>query len=426
MAKKKSREIDFEYYVVDGQKAGAQTLSLEQTKKDYLEVLYYQTKQRDGLLGEFDENGKYAIRDEKILQSLLLVPKKFEEKVENVVYASAQKNNIVLNFKIEFDLNVDYSSACLYLIEVEHGVEEDTKLLTKIDDYLSINTATFVQDVLKSWKVWKDAEVYEKNDFLFEYLRFQNEEFLFNKELTEILAQLYIVRLLSILDASGELGQKVLSEYKLLIEKIQEKDPAFKQSYTNLKRLLDHVLIKNGAMDLIVKTQEAAAIVAAYSNPIKRIKDKKGVTLKEASSESEPEKKKEDSKPVKKTEQKKAKKAKAKSSSPKLYKFDASKAFKGGSVGGYTLPKVTPPKAVEKPQEVPKPEKKTSKPIMPVVEKKPELVSSSVADKFLQKQMQKQRELIELQIIVEKKSRIQPNLEEKITPKKSDDRERVI
>ncbi len=363
MGRKKSKKPEYEFGVVDGAKQSSAEIDPNKVKENYLEILYYQIKQKNGLLGNFDNEGKYKISDPKIIESLLKVPKHFGEKVDNVIYASAKKGSVVLNFKIELDNNPDFSSATLYLIEIEHGIEEDVKHLTQIDKYLNIYSPTFRDEVFKEWKIWTDDDVFEKDDYLFEYLRFQEEELLFNRELTEILAQLYLVRILKLLEMSGELGQKILQEYKLLIEKLQAGDPGFSQSNTNLKSVLDYVLIKHNAIGEIIKTQGAPAVISAYANPLKRIKDKVPVSIKETTTtEEKKEGKKEEKKQDKKETPKKPKaKAKGNAKAPKSYKFDTSKIFNGEAKAVLPKSKETkkgPEKKVEpkKPQKEPEEE----------------------------------------------------------------------
>ena len=77
----KKKKNNYAYQgMTDGAKPEAAQMSPADVQKDYLNILYYQAKQRNNLLGEFSSDGKYAIKDEKILQELVLLPKKFDEK----------------------------------------------------------------------------------------------------------------------------------------------------------------------------------------------------------------------------------------------------------------------------------------------------------------------------------------------------------
>lgn len=334
MRNKKSKKNDFEFGVVDGE---IKSVSPDQAKNLYFEILNYQKKQKNGLLGEFDKNGNYSIKDDKILENLLLISKKFEDKQDNVVYASAKKGSFVLNFKIEFKIDLDFSSAELFLIETEAAAEENIKHVTKLDEYVAVSSATFKDDVFALWKIWKDEDVYEKNDVLFDYLNKQSEEFMFNRELTEILSQLYVVRILKILEVSGELGQKVIQEYKMFLEKKRVSDPDFHLSFANLKEVLDFYMVKNHVFDVILKNPEAVAVLEGYAQPIKRFKDK--IPVVEINDDKK-EEKKEAKKPEKKSAPTKAK-GKAKAAGGKPSKIDL-------KFGGKTYKPLPSAKAPEK------------------------------------------------------------------------------
>ena len=333
--RKKMKENSFG--IVEGQKDTVPTLNAEQVNNDFLKIKLYETKLKNNLLGEFLPNGEYKITDEKIIAALINIPKKYSDKNESFVYASTIIDNVVLNFKIEMNISESYCNANLSIIEVEHGVEEDIKHVTRLDNFVDVYSPKFKENVYRRWKVYFEEDVYEKDDFLKNYLSKMKEEFLFNKELTAILSQLYVVRMLKLLGSCGELGEKVKLEYKLLVEKILNKDASITQDYTRLKNILDYVIIKNKALPVLLKIPEALVIMQNYSAPIQRIKDK---TLPPRVTEVQglPDKKEE-----KKEEKKKSapakKKAKAKSSKkakPYIYDFKNFKSSSTGSVKGFT------------------------------------------------------------------------------------------
>lgn len=249
-------------------------VDVKKVESDFLSVLRLQTKQRNGLLGNFSSDGKYKISDENILKELLNIPKKFQEKQDNVVYASSKLAEFVLNFKVVFDISESFCKANIFLIEIESDVEEDIKHLTLLDSVEEIYSPKFKDEVFKKWNIFVDEEINVKNDFLYEYLKTQNEELLFRKELVEILSQLYLVRMLKILENAGETGQKVLLQYKQLVEKFFNKDVSITQDNTRLMQILNSVIIKNKAFEKILELPEGSAVLLGYSTPILRISDK--------------------------------------------------------------------------------------------------------------------------------------------------------
>ena len=312
-------------------------LDVQKLQKEYLSILLYQAKQRDNLLGQFSADGSYKISDEKILNVLAKLPKLFGEKTDNSIYASTKfsKVNVVLNFKVELDIQPSFCKAKLFLIEIEHGIEEDKKHLTQLGEIEDIYSPDFADKACLQWNILKEVTVFEKNE-VEDYLYNQNEERLFAKELTEVLSQLYLVRLLKLLEGSGEIGQKVSAEYRALVEKFIQKDPSLAQDNTFLKRVLDYVIVKNKVLPELLKNPEIATVFAGYSTPLANIRDKTfAPPVVEISKETKREEKKEVksiSKPAKKKSkgggEKKADKGKSKGGG------GGKKSDKGKSKGG--------------------------------------------------------------------------------------------
>lgn len=346
----KKKKTNYAYQgMTDGAKPEAAPMSPADVQKDYLNILYYQAKQRNNLLGEFSSDGKYAIKDEKILQELVLLPKKFDEKKDNVVYASTKiEDEIVLNFKLEFEMSESFCRGVLSIIETEQNVQENIKHVTKLDEYKDIYSPKFKEDMYKRWKVYFDEEVYDKNDYIYSILHMQHEEYLFNKELTEILSQLYMVRLLKLLDNSGEVGEKIKAEYKFLVEKLMQQDPSIMQDNTRLKLVLDSIIIKNKALATLMQTKEGTEIFAGYSAPIKRMKDKTTeVVLNVGGAERKKEDKTIDTKTAAKKGGAKKKDKSAGGGGEKPFVFDFAKGFKAAKYGGAPTFKFTPVKKAE-------------------------------------------------------------------------------
>lgn len=360
-------------------------------KKEYFRIESYLTKLRNGLLGTFSANGKYKISDEKILQELLVLPKKFGEKEDNIVYASSILGSHVLNFKIELNLDPSYCSATLFLIEIEHKFDEDIKHITELGNTVEPYSPLFKENVYKLWKVYIDQEEYEKNDFLHTYLSLQQHDYDFSKELIEILSQLYLVRMLKLLDSMGELGEKIKLDYKMLVEKMLQNDPSITQDNTRFKAILDSVILKNKAFDKILETKDGATILNGYSTPIKNVLEKsapvKNVEVETGEKKPE-EKKKEPAKPAAK------KKGKSKGGdSVKPWIFDISKVPKND----YKVPEpIIPPKPQEKPatKTEEKPAEERNETIVSI--EKPESSNSqtSLSDEELVKSFLSQQTLI--------------------------------
>lgn len=394
----KKKKNNYAYQgMTDGVKPEAAPMPPADVQKDYLNILYYQAKQRNNLLGEFSSDGKYAIKDEKILQELVLLPKKFDEKKDNVVYASTKiEDEIVLNFKLEFEMSESFCRGVLSIIETEQNVQENIKHVTKLDEYMDIYSPKFKEEMYKRWKVYFDEEVYDKNDYIYSILHMQHEEYLFNKELTEILSQLYMVRLLKLLDNSGEVGEKIKAEYKLLVEKLMQQDPSIMQDNTRLKLVLDSIIMKNKIFATLLQTKEGIEIFAGYSTPIKRMRDKTtSVVLNVGGAENKKESK-DKGKNLKTTNtatKKGGSKTKSKTNNKEdTYSFSFAKGFKAAKYGGAPTFKFAP---IPSKSVAPKVENATTKPAT-VQKKEPEQAEEDMIRQFRERGNKRNKSLNEI------------------------------
>lgn len=277
--------------------AATPAVDVEKVKNEYLKVFYYQTKIKDGLLGNFSVDGKYKITNEQILQDLVNIPKKFEDKDGDNYYASARVGNHVLNFRVTLDISESYCDAHLALIEVEHGLEEDIKHVTELGDIVEPYSPMFKQNVYKAWNIHLQEEEYEKNDFIYSYMHAQAEDYNFSIELTEVLSQLYLAKLLKLLEGCGELGIKIKALYMELIEKLAQKDPSIRLDNTRMKNILDRLMLSHKAFEMLLANKDAAAALAGYSGPLSRVLVRDPVVhveKKEAKKEEKPAEKKAD------------------------------------------------------------------------------------------------------------------------------------
>jgi len=260
---------------------------LARLKSEFLEVSQFQSKRENLLLGEFSSDGKYCLKDEKLMQDLVSMPKVLQERVDNVVYAFTKYNGYNVNFKVELDISESYCSAELFLIEIEHQSEEDVKHLTSLGNYVEIYSPSFKENVYKTWNINLQETPLDKGDAVFRAFKEMDGELNFTKELLEILSQLYIVRLLKVLDGCGTLGLKIQGDYRALVEELIKKDPSLAQNHTRLKHVLDKMIEKHNGFDVILNKSEGAEILKNFSEPIDRVRGKNAPVLVESNSKEE-------------------------------------------------------------------------------------------------------------------------------------------
>ncbi len=321
--------------------SSSEKLDLVAIEKEFVEILNYQRKQENNLLGSFVEE-KYAIPD-NIVKELISIPKKFDHFEDNIMYCATVLGEFVLNFKIEMDISPDYCSAKLYIIETEMDVAENIKHVSLLSEIVDMYKFEFRKEVEESWNVYYDDDVLTKTDAttaIYNYLHMQSEDFLFNRELVEILSQLYLVRMLALLDKMGDVGDKVRLEYKLLMEKFLATDPSVAQNYTFQRRILNHVLKSQKAFETVLKTEEGAKILKGYSTPLKNVRDKTYPTVLTETKAKTPAKTPEKTKDAKSKPSIKKKSAPAKKASGKA--IDPWQKYKATVYGGSALSKPKP------------------------------------------------------------------------------------
>ncbi len=331
-------------------------LDAEKVEREYLDILNFERKQRNNLLGTFDGK-EYKIAD-NIKEALIKTPKQFGEVDGNVVRASTRLGEFILNFRIDLEIDESFCKARLFIIEMESSFDESIKHETFLDEVLEVYSPQFRAHIFERWNIKRDESTIEKDETLRNLLHFQREEFLFSRELYDLLGQLYVVRILALLDRLGDKGAKIRLDFKLLLGKYFERGMDLSRDFATQKRLLDILLIKSGMLAEIAKDGEGATILKGYLTPIKNIRDKTFTTTVEAKKDKKPEKK----------EDKKSLSAKPKIkkpspvNSPKTFVFDMKNYTPSTLEGSSTyVPRPPAPNRTSRPSERTRaPEGKTS------------------------------------------------------------------
>lgn len=92
---------------------------------DFSNASLYEKVITNQLLGVFYSKNNYIISDD-IKKQLLAIPKKFDERIDNIAYADTEIDGNFLRFKVDFRLGEEYSTAKLFLVE-KLGYEFDKR-----------------------------------------------------------------------------------------------------------------------------------------------------------------------------------------------------------------------------------------------------------------------------------------------------------
>ena len=215
---------------------------------------------RAGLLGDFNEQGEYTV-DYNVLTELLGIKKIILSTTEAGYAATAKVGEYKIKFIVEiFEETNFFLRADLFLLEDSGGVSmEHREVKTFIASYSNVNNAFFRESVKKEFNLITEIEALGKdiNDdeiakLILEIKNKHKRSATFIDMLMEVQSEIYVIRMLEVLGRAGNVGEKIVREYKEEAEK-QGKTTAIGQKnvYTKLKEILDAKIKKNGGFEAI-------------------------------------------------------------------------------------------------------------------------------------------------------------------------------
>lgn len=198
------------------------------------------------LMGQFDENGKYYIKED-IRRDLVHVQKEIQEEDDKGFLAEVRYAKVLFNFEVEIEYEDANAKASLFIIEKV----DDQTIKTLLDSFSDANDADFRIKVRQRFNLVdvavavRDEEVPNLNIWIY----WQNEEYLYWKDLYEMGSQFFVLRALAILEGYGELGAKIIERYNAKLSQFEDSLP--NRKYTKAKEILDEVLGEFGGIEKV-------------------------------------------------------------------------------------------------------------------------------------------------------------------------------
>ena len=198
------------------------------------------------LMGQFDENGKYYIKED-IKRDLVHVQKEIQEEDDKGFLAEVRYAKVLFNFEVEIEYEDAEAKASLFIIEKV----DDQTIKTLLDSFSDANDADFRIKVRQRFNLVdvavavRDEEVPNLNIWIY----WQNEEYLYWKDLYEMGSQFFVLRALAILEGYGELGAKIIERYNAKLSQFEDSLP--NRKYTKAKEILDEVLGEFGGIEKV-------------------------------------------------------------------------------------------------------------------------------------------------------------------------------
>ena len=225
---------------------------------------------RAGLFGDFDKDGNYNINYD-VLTELLEVQKIITDIKENGYSATAKIGEFKIKFQVKLQEEQNYFlRADLFLIEDGDGIDmKPRKIETFVAAYSDVNNTFFRDNVKKEFNLVTEIEAIGKemnNDEIAKLaLGIKNKhkkEAVYVDMLMEVQAEIYTIRMIEVLGRAGELGEKILNEYRPEVEKQESTFTVGKKHvYTKMKEILDTSIKNNGGFEAIGAQQEVKLII---------------------------------------------------------------------------------------------------------------------------------------------------------------------
>ena len=242
---------------------------------DYYKTCIKEFEASNVLLGEIDDEGQYII-NEKIRRDLALLPKELAQNGYNLIEAWSHVSGKDLFFNIEIEEENQTQIASLYLIEKVSGYKNLQILKSFIAKIVQPKSDNFQDKARRVFNVQDSLKMIDEGQFLNLVLQIQARiDYWFAlQDIVDMSSQIYVLRMLNLLENEGELGQKVLKEYTHRM-KLEGLDNNSKHRYLTLRKILDDIIENFGGENEIFKNniQEVKSIKAEFSTPIKKVEE---------------------------------------------------------------------------------------------------------------------------------------------------------
>lgn len=240
---------------------------------------YYRTSMkmlvmRFQLVGSFNRNGQYIIKDE-IRYDLVKMRKEISDSGEDFYKAVVIYMKKYFYFDVKITMIDDKrAKASLFLSEFVDDALQDGYIVSHIADFIDEFDEQFRIKVRQAFNL-ADVALINEDYYIPNLAILMQDEYDINKyvgNLYDIASQIYIMRMLKLLEGAGPLGQEIIKRYKeLIIDKEEEyKDDKFK--YSRFKYLLDRAINEKGGLEkLSLPKEKIRDIVVEVNKSVRAI-----------------------------------------------------------------------------------------------------------------------------------------------------------
>lgn len=262
---------------------------------DYLKICLREFCDANHLVGKFRDDGKYYLQND-IKKDLVQMEKEIALVEEGVFYASNSYMNKNFNFKIVVEkLAENKARAILYLIEDYLDGQQRGQFSTFVASFEEVINGDFNIKVKTAFNLVDSAGDLHETDIpqVAILLHGQKENGIFLDELIELGSQIYVLRMLELLEKAGEKGQEILTDFKEAQKKMEEEeskeekpdqkkkskkdiviDMSVNKKYTKLRKILDQSIQKYGGYEkLPIKKEDLQKNLKTFVEPVKKVEE---------------------------------------------------------------------------------------------------------------------------------------------------------
>lgn len=262
---------------------------------DYLKICLREFCDANHLVGKFRDDGKYYLQND-IKKDLVQMEKEIALVEEGVFYASNSYMNKNFNFKIVVEkLAENKARAILYLIEDYLDGQQRGQFSTFVASFEEVINGDFNIKVKTAFNLVDSAGDLHEADIpqVAILLHGQKENGIFLDELIELGSQIYVLRMLELLEKVGEKGQEILTDFKEAQKKMEEEeskeeksdqkkkskkdiviDMSVNKKYTKLRKILDQSIQKHGGYEkLPIKKEDLQKNLKTFVEPVKKVEE---------------------------------------------------------------------------------------------------------------------------------------------------------
>ena len=237
-------------------------MSKQEIVEEFFSRYFSEIKNRNYLLGTFSADGDYKIDDQQTIEALKVLPKTLIEATADMVYAQTQIGGIKFQFKVKTTFSDSECKEELFVVEMEKNLSGDKFHQQSIDCFVG-NRGLDIQEreklMFERWNIIRTASEIDLNSYILKILLKIEKYNMFMFELLDTLSQIYILKMLALLEKCGDKGKNIVKRYNKALEQFKQEKRVL--NGVLLKQFLDEMIIEENLVEQVIQIDKGETIV---------------------------------------------------------------------------------------------------------------------------------------------------------------------